>query len=103
MDLSRASYPSRPPVERDSRPRERVEDLIDRCGIDLRELSGYQRLVLPGGQVVPGVDRSDVADRVFPADLTGRSVLDVGCYYGYFLHEAARRGARRAVGVEPDG
>lgn len=35
-------------------------------------------------------------------DLTGKTVLDVGCYYGFFLHEAIRRGARRAVGIEMD-
>jgi SAM-dependent methyltransferase len=64
--------------------------------------SGYQRITLPNGRIIPGVDRSRVADRVFPADLRGKSVLDVGCYYGFFLHEALRRGASRAVGIEAD-
>lgn len=64
--------------------------------------SGYQRIPLPDGRVIPGTDRSPMADLVFPGDLRGKTVLDVGCYYGFFLHEAIRRGASRAVGIEAD-
>jgi SAM-dependent methyltransferase len=64
------------------------------------EFAGYQQITLPTGQVIPGTDRSPAAELVYPADLTGKSVLDVGCNYGFFLHEAIRRGAKRAVGVE---
>lgn len=64
--------------------------------------SGYQRITLPDGRTIPGVDRSPVADLIYPAHLDGKSVLDVGCYYGFFLHEAIRRGAQRAVGIEAD-
>jgi 2-polyprenyl-3-methyl-5-hydroxy-6-metoxy-1,4-benzoquinol methylase len=64
--------------------------------------SGYQQITLPSGRIIPGTDRSPVADLIFPAGLAGKSVLDVGCYYGYFLQEAIRRGATRAVGIEAD-
>jgi SAM-dependent methyltransferase len=64
--------------------------------------SGYQQIELPFGVTIPGRDCSKVADIVFPARLDGKSVLDVGCYYGYFVHEALTRGASRAVGVEAD-
>lgn len=64
--------------------------------------SGYQRIPLPDGRVIPGTDRSPAADLVYGSDLGGRTVLDVGCYYGFFLHEAIRRGASRAVGIEAD-
>lgn len=74
---------------------------IDRF-ISETEFSGYQQIVLPTGRVIPGADRSPVADLVYPADLTGKSVLDVGCFYGFFLHDAIRRGAKRAVGIESD-
>ncbi|HSJ96904.1 MAG TPA: methyltransferase domain-containing protein, partial [Myxococcota bacterium] len=37
-----------------------------------------------------------------PADLRGRSVLDLGCGAGQRCFEAARRGARRVVGIEVD-
>lgn len=38
---------------------------------------------------------------VFPIDLKGASVLDVGCNAGYFSIQAKRRGAGRVVGIEP--
>jgi tRNA (mo5U34)-methyltransferase len=35
-----------------------------------------------------------------PSDLSGRSVLDVGCNAGFYSIEMARRGAARVVGVD---
>jgi tRNA (mo5U34)-methyltransferase len=37
-----------------------------------------------------------------PADLTGRSVLDVGCNAGFYSLEMKRRGAERVVAVDSD-
>ena len=37
-----------------------------------------------------------------PADLTGRSVLDIGCNAGFYSVEMARRGAARVLGVDAD-
>jgi tRNA (mo5U34)-methyltransferase len=37
-----------------------------------------------------------------PADLTGKSVLDIGCNAGFYSLEMKRRGARRVVGVDAD-
>ncbi len=37
-----------------------------------------------------------------PADLSGRTVLDVGCNAGYFALELKRRGAARVVGIDWD-
>ena len=37
-----------------------------------------------------------------PADLTGRSVLDIGCNAGFYSVEMARRGAARVVGIDED-
>jgi SAM-dependent methyltransferase len=64
--------------------------------------TGYQGVSLPFGLSVPGHDLAPEADAVFPQDLSGKTVLDVGCYYGFFLHEARRRGAARVVGIEMD-
>lgn len=74
---------------------------VDRL-LQQTDISGYQRITLPDGRVIPGADRSPTANLVFPSDLTGKTVLDVGCYHGFFLHEAVNRGARRAVGIEAD-
>src|ERR1043165_848638 len=38
--------------------------------------------------------------KCLPADLTGKSLLDVGCNAGFYAIEAKRRGARRVLGVD---
>lgn len=63
---------------------------------------GYQRIALPYGLATPGRDRSATACLALPDDLTGKSVLDVGCKHGYFCFEALRRGAKRVVGIDVD-
>ncbi|WP_366552739.1 TIGR04290 family methyltransferase [Aquibaculum sediminis] len=37
-----------------------------------------------------------------PSDLSGRTVLDVGCNGGFFSIEMKRLGAERVVGIDPD-
>ena len=37
-----------------------------------------------------------------PADLTGRSVLDIGCNAGFYSLEMKRRGASRVLGIDTD-
>jgi tRNA (mo5U34)-methyltransferase len=37
-----------------------------------------------------------------PADLTGKSVLDIGCNAGFYAMEMAKRGAARVVGIDSD-
>jgi tRNA (mo5U34)-methyltransferase len=37
-----------------------------------------------------------------PGDLSGRSVLDIGCNAGFYSVEMARRGAARVVGIDSD-
>jgi tRNA (mo5U34)-methyltransferase len=37
-----------------------------------------------------------------PADLSGRSVLDIGCNAGFYSVEMKRRGARRVLGIDSD-
>ncbi len=43
----------------------------------------------------------DLADLIL-SNCSGKSVLDLGCMHGYFLHEAIKRGASQAVGVDHD-
>lgn len=63
----------------------------------------YQKIELPHGLSTSGRhDRSSTAQRIFPDDLSGKSVLDVGCRLGYFCFEALKRGAERVVGVDVD-
>jgi tRNA (mo5U34)-methyltransferase len=37
-----------------------------------------------------------------PADLSGKSVLDIGCNAGFYSIEMKRRGARRVLGIDSD-
>lgn len=62
----------------------------------------YQNVDLPYGLRTGGHDRRATAAAILPGDLTGKSVLDVGCMYGYFCFEAESRGAERIVGVDID-
>ena len=39
---------------------------------------------------------------VIPGDLTGKSVLDIGCNAGFYSMEMKRRGAARVLGVDYD-
>jgi 2-polyprenyl-3-methyl-5-hydroxy-6-metoxy-1,4-benzoquinol methylase len=75
---------------------EQVRDLLK------REKFAYQNIALPYGLSTGGDDRSATARAIFPDDMTGKSVLDIGSKYGFFCFEALRRGASRAVGVDVD-
>jgi tRNA (mo5U34)-methyltransferase len=60
----------------------------------------YHRIPLPGGIVTPGTNPLNPAAYGVPNDLTGKRVLDVGAWDGYWTFEALRRGAREAVGID---
>jgi tRNA (mo5U34)-methyltransferase len=49
----------------------------------------------------PNVKWRRFADAV-PRDLTGKTVLDIGCNAGFYSMEMKRRGAARVVGVDSD-
>jgi len=66
------------------------------------EFSGYQAIPLPHGLKVPGRDRSRRAADLLGDRVRGKSMLDVGTYYGYFPYEAIERGATSAAGIEMD-
>lgn len=49
-----------------------------------------------------GEDCSQIVNQIFPLDLKGASVLNIGCAEGFFCFEAKRRNAGRVVGVDLD-
>ena len=67
-----------------------------------KEEFGYQKIELPYGLSTGGTDRSATSRKIFPDDMTGKSVLDLGCKLGYFCFEAIKRGADRVVGIDVD-
>ena len=66
------------------------------------EQLSYQKIQLPYGLFTPGTDRSAFCESIFGSDLSGKTVLDIGSYLGYFCLQALERGASRAVGIEVD-
>ena len=62
----------------------------------------YHRIDLGQGVVTRGVDNSPerLARVQLPLDLSGRSVLDVGAWDGFFSFEAERRRASRVVATD---
>jgi len=44
--------------------------------------------------------RAQWAGRLLPADLTGKTIMDVGCWAGGFAKVALEKGAARAIGVD---
>jgi len=69
----------------------------------------FQNLDLGGVRTAPNHflgDYPNIKWRTFahalPADLTGKSVLDIGCNAGFYSLEMKRRGAARVVGIDSD-
>jgi tRNA (mo5U34)-methyltransferase len=69
----------------------------------------FQNLDLGGVSTAPNHflgDYPNIKWRTFahaiPPDLTGKSVLDIGCNAGFYSLEMKRRGAARVVGIDSD-
>jgi tRNA (mo5U34)-methyltransferase len=69
----------------------------------------FHNLDLRGVKTAPGHFLGDYPavkwrnfQHAIPADLQGRSVLDIGCNAGYYSLEMKRRGAGRVVGIDSD-
>jgi len=60
----------------------------------------YHKIALPGGVVTPGW--APLFPQVYgvPEDLSGKRVLDVGAWDGYWSFEALKRGAREVVAID---
>ena len=69
----------------------------------------FHNLVLDGIETAPDHFLGDYPRMKFarfasalPADLTGKTVLDIGCNAGFYAFEMKRRGAARVVGIDTD-
>lgn len=60
----------------------------------------YHKIELPHGITTPGW--APLAPQMYrlPADLTGKRVLDVGAWDGYWTFEALKRGARQVLAID---
>ncbi|TMK33836.1 MAG: DUF1698 domain-containing protein [Actinobacteria bacterium] len=66
------------------------------------EIEWYHTIDLGHGIVTPGVDPSPsrLSRLGFPADLSGKTVLDIGAWDGFFSFELERRDAARVLAVD---
>ena len=69
----------------------------------------FHNLHLHGIETAPGHFLGDYPNVKFasfrsslPADLTGKTVLDIGCNAGFYSMEMKRRGAERVLGIDDD-
>jgi len=69
---------------------------------EVAKIRWFHSIDLGDGVRTPGLDDTpEKLDRIrFPPDLSGRSVLDIGAWDGFFSFEAERRGAQRVVAVD---
>ena len=60
------------------------------------------RIDLGQGMVTPGLwDTRQILERLkLPEDLSGQTVLDIGCWDGFYSFAAERRGARRVLATD---
>ena len=69
----------------------------------------FQNINLKGVQTAPNHFLGDYPNikwrgfaQAIPADLRGKTVLDIGCNAGFYAMEMKRRGAARVVGIDSD-
>jgi tRNA (mo5U34)-methyltransferase len=74
----------------------------DKVRAEIADVNWYHRIDLGDGIETPGVDvtASRAAVLEIPADLSGKSVLDIGAWDGFFSFEAERRGASRVLATD---
>lgn len=75
-----------------------AKDALQRC-VDAFPF-WYHHIELPGGVVTPGMNPLNVKTYGIPDDLSGKRVLDVGAWDGFWSFEALRRGAREVVAID---
>jgi tRNA (mo5U34)-methyltransferase len=60
----------------------------------------YHKIELPDGIVTPGWAPINSAAYGIPNDLSGKRVLDIGAWDGYWTFEALKRGAKEVIAID---
>ena len=68
----------------------------------IEKIYWYHSLELRPGIVTPGHNNESFTLPLLklPADLTGKTVLDIGCWDGFYSFECERRGAKRVAATD---
>jgi tRNA (mo5U34)-methyltransferase len=69
---------------------------------EISKITWYHSIPLGDGVLTPGVDDTPTRLRKIglPEDLSGKTVLDIGAWDGFFSFEAERRGAARVLATD---
>lgn len=75
---------------------------VEQLKRDVAAIDWWHEIDLGHGIVTPGRGgaRERLSNMRMPADLTGKTVLDIGAFDGLFSFEAERRGAKRVVAMD---
>ena len=70
--------------------------------VEVEKIKWWHPIDLGHGIVTPGIDVTPhrLPEIQMPADLTGKTVLDIGAWDGFFSFEAERRGAARVLATD---
>ena len=77
--------------------------MADELLAEVGKIRWFHRIDLGNGIVTPGADIDGPAKLDFnkiPEDLTGKTVLDIGAWDGFFSFEAEKRGTRRVLATD---
>lgn len=69
---------------------------------EVRSIIWHHKIALPNGLVTPGgANNLKTIERLqLPADWTGKSVLDIGAWDGFYSFDAVKRGASRVMATD---
>lgn len=69
---------------------------------EIASTTWFHRIDLGGGLVTPGIDNTPLklTKLHLPQDLSGKSVIDIGCWDGAVSFECERRGAARVLATD---
>jgi tRNA (mo5U34)-methyltransferase len=71
---------------------------------EVNSLPWFHQIDLGDGLITPGrtsgAELRLAADAIFDQNLSGKTVIDIGCYDGFFSFEAKRRGASRVLATD---
>lgn len=86
-------------IKEDAAVRELVDKSADKSRAVLANTGWWHSIDLGGGRITQGVRtpedlQSSYANFKLPQDLSGKRVLDIGCWDGFFSFEAERHGAQ---------
>lgn len=75
---------------------------MENLAAEVAKIKWFHTIDLGNGIVTPGADTSSLRLKMLhlPEDLSGKTVLDIGSWDGFFAFECERRGARRVLATD---